>query len=149
MEVRNKEVLKELWVSKKRFIELEEKVSDIKSDYERFKRIMKYSKDGEITEEYKGKDIDNKFYNIDPESNLIDDIHYVYYEGEEYYVRIHSGYIIYKLEKIKSYTIKIKCVCDTESKNPKIRILIAKLDPSNKNKINDVIEVSCKSIEMK
>lgn len=69
-----KEVLKEVWVSKDRFEELEEK-------YNRIERILEHS-DGEIT---------CRSYS--------DGEYYVYINGKEYQLKIPDYFCIYDLEK--------------------------------------------------
>lgn len=93
MGIKMKEVLKEVWVSKDRFEELEKKYKELEEKYNRIERILEHS-DGEIT---------CRSYS--------DGEYYVYINGKEYQLKIQDYFCIYDLEKIdgQDEIIKIKC----------------------------------------
>lgn len=82
-----------MWISKDRFVELEEKYKDLEEKYNRIERILEHS-DGEIT---------CRSYS--------DGEYYVYINGKEYQLKIPDYFCIYDLEKIdgQDEIIKIKC----------------------------------------
>lgn len=106
-----KEVSKELWISRKRFKELEEKCNKLekmKEDIDRVKRIMKYAKSSELTY------VDQKCYVYVYDTFCSKNPYYVYLNNNEYEISVPCGQKIYDVQKTKSdNTIIVMCIQNT------------------------------------
>ena len=106
-----KEVSKELWISRKRFEELEEKCNKLekmKEDIDRVKRIMKYAKSSELTY------VDQKCYVYVYDTFCSKNPYYVYLNNNEYEISVPCGQKIYDVQKTKSdNTIIVMCIQNT------------------------------------
>lgn len=106
-----KEVSKELWISRKRFKELEEKCNKLekmKEDIDRVKRIMKYEKSSELTY------VDQKCYVYVYDTFCSKNPYYVYLNNNEYEISVPCGQKIYDVQKTKSdNTIIVMCIQNT------------------------------------
>lgn len=106
-----KEVSKELWISRKRFKELEEKCNKLekmKEDIDRVKRIMKYAKSSELTY------VDQKCYVYVYDTFCSKNPYYVYLNNNEYEISVPGGQKIYDVQKTKSdNTIIVMCIQNT------------------------------------
>lgn len=130
MGVRNKEVLKELWVSRKRFKELEEKCNKLKKmkeDIDRVKRIIKYAKSGELTY------VDQNCYVYVYDTFCSKNPYYVYLNNNEYEISVPCGQKIYDVKKTKGdNTIIVMCIQNTTDNDPVYYNYLVDLKSDNK-----------------
>lgn len=100
-----------MWISRKRFKELEEKCNKLekmKEDIDRVKRIMKYAKSNELTY------VDQKCYVYVYDTFCSKNPYYVYLNNNEYEISVPCGQKIYDIQKTKSdNTIIVMCIQNT------------------------------------
>ena len=127
---KTKEVLKEVWVSRKRFEELEEKcnkLEKIKEDIDRVKRIMKYAKNSELTY------VDQKRYVYVYDTFCSKNPYYVYLNNNEYEISVPCGQKIFDVKKTKSdNTIIVMCIQNTTDNDPVYYNYLVDLKSDNK-----------------
>lgn|GEM_PF-5705385 len=125
-----KEVSKELWISRKRFKELEEKCNKLekmKEDIDRVKRIMKYAKSSELTY------VDQKCYVYVYDTFCSKNPYYVYLNNNEYEISVPCGQKIYDVQKTKSdNTIIVMCIQNTTDNDPVYYNYLVDLKSDNK-----------------
>ena len=96
-----------MWISRKRFKELEEKCNKLekmKEDIDRVKRIMKHAKSSELTY------VDQKCYVYVYDTFCSKNPYYVYLNNNEYEISVPCGQKIYDVKKTKSdNTIIVMC----------------------------------------
>lgn len=127
---KTKEVLGELWVSRKRFEELEEKCNKLekmKEDIDRVKRIMKYAKSSELTY------VDQKRYVYVYDTFCSKNPYYVYLNNNEYEISVPCGQKIFDVKKTKSdNTIIVMCIQNTTDNDPVYYNYLVDLKSDNK-----------------
>lgn len=127
---KKKEVSKELWISRKRFKELEEKCNKLekmKEDIDRVKRIMKYAKSSELTY------VDQKCYVYVYDTFCSKNPYYVYLNNNEYEISVPCGQKIYDVQKTKSdNTIIVMCIQNTTDNDPVYYNYLVDLKSDNK-----------------
>lgn len=100
-----------MWISRKRFKELEEKCNKLekmKEDIDRVKRIMKHTKSSELTY------VDQKCYVYVYDTFCSKNPYYVYLNNNEYEISVPCGQKIYDVKKTKSdNTIIVMCIQNT------------------------------------
>lgn len=100
-----------MWISRKRFKELEEKCNKLekmKEDIDRVKRIMKHAKSSELTY------VDQKCYVYVYDTFCSKNPYYVYLNNNEYEISVPCGQKIYDVQKTKSdNTIIVMCIQNT------------------------------------
>lgn len=125
-----KEVSKELWISRKRFKELEEKCNKLgkmKEDIDRVKRIMKHAKSSELTY------VDQKCYVYVYDTFCSKNPYYVYLNNNEYEISVPCGQKIYDVKKTKSdNTIIVMCIQNTADNDPVYYNYLVDLRSDNK-----------------
>lgn len=93
MEIKTKEVLIEVWISKDRFVELEEKYKKLEEKCDRIERILEYSDEPTCVC-----------------TSYINSEYYLYLDGKEYELKIPSDLNIYYLDKTnEDKIVKVKC----------------------------------------
>lgn len=119
-----------MWVSRKRFEELEEKcnkLGKIKEDIDRVKRIMKYAKNSELTY------VDQKRYVYVYDTFCSKNPYYVYLNNNEYEISVPCGQKIFDVKKTKSdNTIIVMCIQNTTDNDPVYYNYLVDLKSDNK-----------------
>lgn len=119
-----------MWVSRKRFEELEEKCNKLekmKEDIDRVKRIMKYAKSSELTY------VDQKRYVYVCDTFCSKNPYYVYLNNNEYEISVPCGQKIFDVKKTKSdNTIIVMCIQNTTDNNPVYYNYLVDLKSDNK-----------------
>lgn len=119
-----------MWVSRKRFEELEEKcnkLEKIKEDIDRVKRIMKYAKNSELTY------VDQKRYVYVYDTFCSKNPYYVYLNNNEYEIPVPCGQKIFDVKKTKSdNTIIVMCIQNTTDNDPVYYNYLVDLKSDNK-----------------
>lgn len=121
---------KELWISRKRFKELEEKCNKLekmKEDIDRVKRIMKHAKSSELTY------VNQKCYVYIYDTFCSKNPYYVYLNNNEYEISVPCGQKIYDVKKTKSdNTIIVMCIQNTADNDPVYYNYLVDLKSDNK-----------------
>lgn len=121
---------KELWISRKRFKELEEKCNKLekmKEDIDRVKRIMKHAKSSELTY------VDQKCYVYVYDTFCSKNPYYVYLNNNEYEISVPCGQKIFDVKKTKSdNTIIVMCIQNTTDNDPVYYNYLVDLKSDNK-----------------
>lgn len=119
-----------MWVSRKRFEELEakcNKLEKIKEDIDRVKRIMKYAKNSELTY------VDQKRYVYVYDTFCSKNPYYVYLNNNEYEISVPCGQKIFDVKKTKSdNTIIVMCIQNTTDNDPVYYNYLVDLKSDNK-----------------
>ena len=119
-----------MWVSRKRFEELEEKcnkLEKIKEDIDRVKRIMMYAKNSELTY------VDQKRYVYVYDTFCSKNPYYVYLNNNEYEISVPCGQKIFDVKKTKSdNTIIVMCIQNTTDNDPVYYNYLVDLKSDNK-----------------
>lgn len=119
-----------MWVSRKRFEELEEKCNKLekmKEDIDRVKRIMKYAKSSELTY------VDQKRYVYVYDTFCSKNPYYVYLNNNEYEISVPCGQKIFDVKKTKSdNTIIVMCIQNTTDNDPVYYNYLVDLKSDNK-----------------
>lgn len=119
-----------MWVSRKRFEELEEKCNKLekmKEDIDRVKRIMKYAKSSELTY------VDQKRYVYVYDTFCSKNPYYVYLNNNEYEISVPCGQKIFDVKKTKSdNTIIVMCIQNTTDNDPVCYNYLVDLKSDNK-----------------
>ena len=119
-----------MWVSRKRFEELEEKCNKLekmKEDIDRVKRIMKYAKSSELTY------VDQKCYVYVYDTFCSKNPYYVYLNNNEYEISVPCGQKIFDVKKTKSdNTIIVMCIQNTTDNDPVYYNYLVDLKSDNK-----------------
>lgn len=121
---------KELWISRKRFKELEEKCNKLekmKEDIDRVKRIMKHAKSSELTY------VDQKCYVYVYDTFCSKNPYYVYLNNNEYEISVPCGQKIFDVKKTRSdNTIIVMCIQNTTDNDPVYYNYLVDLKSDNK-----------------
>lgn len=119
-----------MWISRKRFKELEEKCNKLekmKEDIDRVKRIMKHAKSSELTY------VDQKCYVYVYDTFCSKNPYYVYLNNNEYEISVPCGQKIYDVKKTKSdNTIIVMCIQNTADNDPVYYNYLVDLKSGNK-----------------
>ena len=119
-----------MWISRKRFKELEEKCNKLekmKEDIDRVKRIMKHAKSSELTY------VDQKCYVYVYDTFCSKNPYYVYLNNNEYEISVPCGQKIYDVKKTKSdNTIIVMCIQNTADNDPVYYNYLVDLRSDNK-----------------
>ena len=119
-----------MWISRKRFKELEEKCNKLekmKEDIDRVKRIMKHVKSSELTY------VDQKCYVYVYDTFCSKNPYYVYLNNNEYEISVPCGQKIYDVKKTKSdNTIIVMCIQNTADNDPVYYNYLVDLRSDNK-----------------
>ena len=119
-----------MWISRKRFKELEEKCNKLekmKEDIDRVKRIMKHAKSSELTY------VDQKCYVYVYDTFCSKNPYYVYLNNNEYEISVPCGQKIYDVKKTKSdNTIIVMCIKNTADNDPVYYNYLVDLRSDNK-----------------
>lgn len=119
-----------MWISRKRFKELEEKCNKLekmKEDIDRVKRIMKHAKSSELTY------VDKKCYVYVYDTFCSKNPYYVYLNNNEYEISVPCGQKIYDVKKTKSdNTIIVMCIQNTADNDPVYCNYLVDLKSDNK-----------------
>ena len=110
-----------MWVSRKRFKELEEKCNKLKKmkeDIDRVKRIIKYAKSGELTY------VDQNCYVYVYDTFCSKNPYYVYLNNNEYEISVPCGQKIYDVKKLKATIQLLLCVYKTRQTMIRFIIII-------------------------
>lgn len=126
-----------MWISKKKFKELEEKckrleqIQDTQNNYlnriDRIERIMRNARDGKVTYVRKNRSC------VSINDYLMDELYYIYLNNLEYEISVPCGQKIYDVQKTKSdNTIIVMCIQNTTDNDPVYYNYLVDLKSDNK-----------------